>query len=117
SRITVGRRCALTLSGSPVPGQPLRVPASLDSVAGHPQCCGEPEQARRVADPHEGSPARVRRAALVALLGATAAGVFVRLAAATAAVLWFDEGTAGLMGRRTLAGEFLVYFHGQAYMG
>jgi hypothetical protein len=53
----------------------------------------------------------------VALLGATAAGVFVRLAAATGAVLWFDEGTAGLMGRRTLAGEFLVYFHGQAYMG
>jgi hypothetical protein len=53
----------------------------------------------------------------VALLGAAAAGVFLRLAAATAAVLWFDEGTAGLMGRRTLAGEFLVYFHGQAYMG
>ena len=58
-----------------------------------------------------------RRAALVALLGAAAAGVLIRLAAATAAVLWFDEGTAGLMGRRTLAGEFLVYFHGQAYMG
>jgi hypothetical protein len=58
-----------------------------------------------------------RRAALVALLGAAAAGVLIRLATATAAVLWFDEGTAGLMGRRTLAGEFLVYFHGQAYMG
>jgi hypothetical protein len=58
-----------------------------------------------------------RRAALLALLGATAAGLFIRLAAAAAAVLWFDEGTAGLMGRRTLAGEFLVYFHGQAYMG
>ena len=58
-----------------------------------------------------------RWAALVALLGAAAAGVLIRLAAATAAILWFDEGTAGLMGRRTLAGEFLVYFHGQAYMG
>jgi hypothetical protein len=53
----------------------------------------------------------------MALLVAAAAGVLIRLAAATAAVLWFDEGTAGLMGRRTLAGEFLVYFHGQAYMG
>ncbi len=58
-----------------------------------------------------------RWAALVALFGAAAAGVLIRLAAATAAILWFDEGTAGLMGRRTLAGEFLVYFHGQAYMG
>jgi hypothetical protein len=51
------------------------------------------------------------------LLGAVTAGVLIRLAAAAAAVVWFDEGTSGLMGLRTLAGEFLVYFHGQAYMG
>jgi hypothetical protein len=54
---------------------------------------------------------------VAALVTAAAFGLLVRLAVARAAVLWFDEGTAGLMGRHALAGEFLVYFHGQAYMG
>jgi hypothetical protein len=45
------------------------------------------------------------------------AGVLIRLAAAGTAAIWFDEATAGLMGRGTLRGEFLFFFHGQAYMG
>jgi hypothetical protein len=53
----------------------------------------------------------------LAFLGAALAGLLLRGGAALAAVLWFDEGTAGLMGRRTLAGELLVYFHGQVFMG
>ena len=57
------------------------------------------------------------RPAALGFLIVVVAGIIVRLAAAASAVLWFDEGTAGLMGRRTLAGEFLAYFHGQAYMG
>ena len=50
-------------------------------------------------------------------LGVTATGVLIRLMAAATAAIWFDEATVGLMGRRTLRGEFLLYFHGQAYMG
>lgn len=53
-------------------------------------------------------------AGLAILLGV---GVAIRAGAAATAALWFDEATAGLMGRRTLLGEFLLYFHGQAYMG
>jgi hypothetical protein len=48
---------------------------------------------------------------------AAAGGMLVRLAAAATAAIWFDEATAGLMGRGTLRGAFLLYFHGQAYMG
>jgi hypothetical protein len=50
-------------------------------------------------------------------LGVAAAGALVRLAVAATAVVWFDEATAGLMGRGTLRGDFLLFFHGQAYMG
>jgi hypothetical protein len=60
---------------------------------------------------------RAGRAAASTLLGATAAGLLVRFLAAVTAAIWFDEATAGLMGRRTLRGEFLFFFHGQAYMG
>jgi hypothetical protein len=43
--------------------------------------------------------------------------MLVRVAVAVTAIIWWDEATSGLMGRRTLVGEFLFFFHGQAYMG
>ena len=60
---------------------------------------------------------RAGRPAALAFLGVTATGVLIRLMVAATATVWFDEATAGLMGRRTLRGEFLLFFHGQAYMG
>jgi hypothetical protein len=60
---------------------------------------------------------KARWLATAAVAGAAAPGILARVLAAGTAAIWFDEATAGLMGRRAVRGEFLLYFHGQAYMG
>ncbi len=53
----------------------------------------------------------------VCVVLAVALGILIRLGAAATAMIWFDEATVGLMGRQTLRGEFVFFFHGQTYMG
>ena len=52
-----------------------------------------------------------------AVLGALAAGAFVRLALLAIPRAWYDEATTGLMGLGVLRGHFPVYFFGQPFMG
>jgi hypothetical protein len=53
----------------------------------------------------------------LALIGALAAGLAIRVGTAATVPTWFDEATMGLMAQDVLRGQFPLFFYGQTFMG